>query len=411
MPKTPFILLFVILFTIISLNFGMMAETVDKGKFVKKQNKFYENHLKSMDAFYQKIEKKPKAKKFIFDLTGKQYPTDLKSYKTQWHNPVESQGSSGMCWAFAEVSHLESEIYRVRKEKIKLSQLYAVYCEYIEKAMGYVRSRGKSLFAEESERNAVIRNIKKYGMIPYRVYSGLPKGQPNHDHRRLFKELKAFLKGIKAANNWNPEYVKSTIKSILNHHIGSPPTQFKWKGKTYTPKQFYTNYMKLDMDNYVTFLSYLQKPYYQQVEYQVPDNWWHDATYYNIPLDVFMNTLKKVVKAGYTVSIGGDVSEPGYQAVAEVGVVPEFDIPSQYINEHSRQFRFSNKTTTDDHSIHIVGYRVVDGQYWFVIKDSGSGARNGIHVGYRFIHEDYVKLKWLEFTVPKDAVKSLLKKF
>ncbi len=393
------------------VGFNLMAEEVDKGKFVKKENKFYKNHLKKMTEYYEKIEKTPKKKRFVLDLKGKKFPTNLDNYKKQWHNPVESQGSSGMCWSFANVSYFESEIYRIHKKKIKLSQLYAVYCEYIEKASGFVKTRGKSLFAEGSERNAVTGNIKKYGMMPYKVFSGLLEGQPNHDHSRVYKEMKAFLKGIKKTNNWNPEYVKATIKSILNNYIGTPPSSFEWKGKTYTPLSFYKNYMKINMDDYVTILSYLQKLYYKQVEYQVPDNWWHDKSYYNIPLNEFMSTLKKLAKEGYTISIGGDVSEPGYNAVAEVGIVPDFDIPSNYINEHSRQFRFSNKTTTDDHSIHIIGYQIVDGKYWFVIKDSGSGARNGKNIGYRFIHEDYIKLKWLEFTIHKDAVKNILKKF
>ncbi len=399
----------IIVFLVV-FGFNLVAQETDKGKFVKKENKFYKNHLKTMNEYFDKIEKTPKKKSFVLDLKGKKFPAILADYKTQWHNPVESQGSSGMCWSFSTVSFLESEMYRIHKKKIKLSQLYVVYCEYIEKAMGYVQTRGKSLFAEGSEGNAVTKDIKKYGIIPYKIYSGLPSGQPNHDHRRLYREMKTFLKSIKKSNNWNPEYVKATIKSILNHHIGTPPTSFKWKGKTYTPLSFYKNYVKLDMDNYVEIMSYMQQPYYKQVEYEVPDNWWHDKSYYNIPLDEYMTIIKRLVKEGYTLSIGGDVSEPGYNAIAEVGIVPDFDIPSKYINENSRQFRFSNKTTTDDHGIHIVGYQIVEGKYWFVIKDSGSGARNGKNVGYRFIHEDYVKLKWMGFTIHKDAVKDILKK-
>jgi bleomycin hydrolase len=124
-----------------------------------------------------------------------------------------------------------------------------------------------------------------------------------------------------------------------------------------------------------------------------------------------MKTLKDVVKKGYTVSIGGDISEPGYNAKLEVGIIPSFDIPRAYIDENARQFRFSNRTTTDDHGIHIVGYTEYKGDMWFMIKDSGSGARNGKNVGYRFIREDYVKLKFMDFMVHRSAVEKLLKKF
>ena len=56
-------------------------------------------------------------------------------------------------------------------------------------------------------------------------------------------------------------------------------------------------------------------------------------------------------------SIGGDVSESGYSSKYDIAMVPSFDIPSQYIDENARQFRFSNGTTTDDHAIHLIGYK------------------------------------------------------
>jgi bleomycin hydrolase len=66
-------------------------------------------------------------------------------------------------------------------------------------------------------------------------------------------------------------------------------------------------------------------------------------------------------------------------------------------------------TTGDDHGIHLVGYKEMDGKDWYLIKDSGSGSRNNTHPGYYFYHEDYVKLKMLGFMVHKDAVKGLVK--
>jgi len=110
-------------------------------------------------------------------------------------------------------------------------------------------------------------------------------------------------------------------------------------------------------------------------------------------------------------AIGGDVSEPGYDSHKEVGIVPTFDIPSAYIDENARQFRFSNETTTDDHGIHLIGYTELDGKDWYLIKDSGSGSRNGPNKGFYFYHEDYVKLKIMSFLVHKDMAGDVLKKF
>jgi bleomycin hydrolase len=144
------------------------------------------------------------------------------------------------------------------------------------------------------------------------------------------------------------------------------------------------------------------------VRYPVPDNWWKSEEYYNIPLDQFMHVIKNAIRKGYTMAIGGDVSEPGYNGYKEVAVVPTFDIPAEYIDEHARQLRFSNKATTDDHGIHIVGYMEKNGKDWFLIKDSGSSSRNGANKGYYFYHEDYIKLKMMDFVVHKDAVKGIV---
>ena len=123
-----------------------------------------------------------------------------------------------------------------------------------------------------------------------------------------------------------------------------------------------------------------------------------------LPLDKYMSMIKKAIRSGYTICIAGDVSESGKSSELDVFVVPSYDIPSEYIDENARQFRFSNGTTTDDHNIHMVGYLEKDGEDWYLIKDSGSGARNGKMYGYYMFSEDYVKLKMLCFIVHKDLM-------
>ena len=65
--------------------------------------------------------------------------------------------------------------------------------------------------------------------------------------------------------------------------------------------------------------------------------------------------------------------------------------------------------------MHIVGFGQVNGEEWFLIKDSGSSSRNvgkdSKNFGFYFYHEDYVKLKMMDFIVHKDAMKDVLKKF
>lgn len=382
----------------------------DQGNFVEEKDGFYKNEiLKGIDEFNEA--EKEKKKEFKMDFSGMDLPKSKEEFTNYWYNDPISQGRTGTCWCFSTTSFFESEIYRLHGMKVKLSEMYTVYYEYVEKAKRFIKERGDSAFEEGSEANAVTRMWKMYGVVPAEAYSGMLPGQKFHDHKAMIKEMQSYLNNIKSTSAWNEEEAVTVIKSILNHYMGEPPTEFYFEGNKYSPKEFLNNYIKIIPDDYVDILSYMQKPYYQQVEYEVPDNWWHSDIYYNVPLDVFMDALKYAIRNGYTMTIGGDVSEAGYDSWHKVGVIPTFDIPSEYIDENARQFRFSNETTTDDHGIHLVGYMEKDGKDWYLIKDSGAGSRNTGDKGYYFYHEDYVKLKIMDFMVHKDAVENILKKF
>src|SRR5665647_3469892 len=391
------ILLTIGLFAMLTLT--SLAQNVSKGKIiteVKGKGFYIESILKDVTAVEEKQAEKEPYKRFVMDQSGMDLPNNQALYKTIWSNTTQSQGNAGTCWSFSTTSFYESEVLRLQNKKVEISEIYFAYCEYIEKA----------------------RIMKMYGAVPDEAYTGLIDGRKFHSHAKMVEEMTAFLNSMKTSNAWNVEYGLETIKSIMNHYIGVPPTEFVVDGKTFTPKTYLTDYLKINPDDYVEILSYKQEPYWQQVEYKVTDNWWHSKEYYNVPLDDFMDALKKAIKSGYTMSIGGDVSESGFSRETNCALIPDYDIPSAYINEDARQFRFSNETTTDDHGMQLIGYLENykgTGKDWFLIKDSSSGSRNvgstNPNFGYYFFHEDYIKLKMMGFTVHKDAVKDLLKKF
>jgi len=385
------------------------AQEKNKGVFTEPKPGYYFEVRKMIDEFNNPP--KEKREMFKLDFSGIDLPKSKEEFKYYWHSDPVNQGQTGTCWSFSTTSFFESEVYRLTGKKVTLSPMFTAYWEYVEKVTEYVRTRGKSLVGEGSEANAVTRIFKKYGAVPRESYTGLLPEQKTYDHSKLIKEINGYLTSVKETNAWDENEVISVVKSILNYYMTLPPTEVVVEGKKYSPKEYLSNYLKLNPDDYVDVLSYMQKPYWQQVEYQVPDNWWHSKDYYNVPLDDFMKIIKNAIKNGYTMSIGGDVSEAGYDSWTKSAVVPTFDIPSEYIDENARQFRFSNETTTDDHGIHLVGYVEKNGAVWFLIKDSGSGAFNTGDKGYYFYHQDYVKLKIMDFMVHKDAFKDYFSKF
>ena len=395
----------------------LIAQEKTKSVFLERKPGFFENSiLRDNRQIEEQNAVKPTVKYFRADLSDFKFPNKINLYNTiKFYNPPISQGNTGTCWAFSTTSLYESEVYRLTGQKVKLSEMFTVYWEYVEKTKRYVKERGKSAFAEGSEANAVTRIFKTYGAVPEDLYNGLTGDRKFHNHETLMGEMQQYLKTIKDSNAWYEEEVVETIKSILNHYMGQPPSSFTINGKSITPKQYISDVLKLNLEDYVDILSYKQEPYWQKVEYKVTDNWWHNKDYYNVPLDVFMDVIKKAIRNGYSMSIGGDVSEAGFDRVTQAAIVPTFDIPAEYIDEDARQFRFSNESTTDDHGLHLVGYTTVDGKDWFLIKDSGSGSRNndenGPEFGFYFFREDYIKLKMMDMAIHKDAVRDILAKF
>ena len=409
---------------VLSVGLSLFAQKpVDKGniKVIEQGRGYYvESILKDINSVNDSLNKEDEQPyvRFFMDQSDKDLPNDVSLYKKEWTYPTESQGNGGTCWSFSTTAFYESEIYRMSGRKIELSEIYTVYWEYVEKARRFIEKRGNSLFDEGSEGNAVARIMKQYGAVPKSEYTGLIDGRKFHTHAKMMAEMRGFLNSMKKNNAWDVKYGLETIKAIMNHYIGVPPVEFEVDGRSYTPQTYLERYLDLNPDDFVEILSYKQEPYWEQVEYKVPDNWWHSKEYYNVPLDDFMNVLKRAIKKGYTMSIGGDVSESGFLRITNCAMIPDFDIPSAYINEDARQFRFSNETTTDDHGMQLIGiledYKG-KGKDWYLIKDSSSGSRNvgegDPRFGYYFFHEDYIKLKMMGFTVHKDAVKDILKKF
>jgi bleomycin hydrolase len=263
----------------------------DRGVFVQPKNEFMDSMSAEANRFKKKAEVPERS--FQLDFSGISHPGSVNDFTRSWHTPPVSQGFSGMCWCFSATSFFESELYRLTKQEIKLSELYTVYWEYVEKARRYVQERGNSEFSEGSEANAVPRIWKKYGVVPASAYTGMMPGQKFHDHRTLIAEMQGYLTSLKQNNAWNEEAALATIRSLLDHYLGRPPESIQVNGKAMTPAEYLSNVLKLKLDDYVEIMSLMEKPYYQKAEYEVSDNWWHSKDYLNVPLDDFMAVLKK----------------------------------------------------------------------------------------------------------------------
>ena len=99
--------------------------------------------------------------------------TVVKEVKT---TDVRNQSRSSTCWSFSGLAMIETELLRIGKPAINLSEMYIVRHTHSEKAEKYVRLHGNINFGGGGAFYDVIETIKKYGIVPEEVYPGLNYG-------------------------------------------------------------------------------------------------------------------------------------------------------------------------------------------------------------------------------------------
>ena len=331
-------------------------------------------------------------------------PETVEEFKPFFHFPPKHQGLTGSCWAHTGISFIETEVQRKQGKEIKLSVMQIVYWDFYQKCRHFIETRGENDIRVGSQIGGTFRVAKEFGLIPEENFTGNPS-EEGYDTGPLYEELAAYLDYLRSNAYWDLESAMIYVKTILEKHLGEMPEEFTFEGKTYTPKSFLKKVLKFNPDKFTSIQSTLSLPFYEYDNFPFPDHWWKGKEFYNLPLDEFYSVILKAVKAGYSVPIGGDTSEPGYNRYEGIAFIPETDIPQEFIDQDAREYRIYNETTGDDHAVHIVGYVNLNGVDWFLLKDSSRSAYQSDHPGYYFYREDYIKLKMLNAIVPSYLVK------
>lgn len=203
--------------------FAQKNKEKDKAVFKERKKGYFQNTVLKNISDHKNADKAEPKKYFSVDFNVYEFPTTIDEYTSIWHNQPINQGLTGTCWSFASTSFFESEAKRISNIEIKLSEMFSVYYEYVDRAIYFVKNRGEMHFGQGSEANALKRIMKNYGTIPYSDYTGLLKCQKSYDHSKMFDEMNSYLKWVKNDNAWNENVVVETIKDILNYYMCTPP--------------------------------------------------------------------------------------------------------------------------------------------------------------------------------------------
>ena len=360
---------------------------------------------------------------------------------------MKNQSNSGTCWCFSALSFLESEIIKAKNLKADaypdLSEMFVVRHSYHDRALKFVRLNGFLNMAQGSGFGDVLEVIRDYGIAPQSAFSGMNYGYELPAQGELDAVLKGYVQAV--IKNPNRKLTANWIKGfdgILDAYLGEIPESFQVDGVTYTPET-YRDALGINPDDYVNISSYTHHPFYTQFAIEVEDNWrW--GLCYNLPLDEFMAVIDNAIDNGYTVAWGGDVSETGFTrdglailvdtSVKPTGsdqerwvggpdqrspfppqagqAGPAKELPKELeVTQESRQVMFDEKTSTDDHGMHIYGTaKDQNGTKYYLVKNSWGVT--GAYDGTWYMSENFVKAKTLNFVVnkkalPKDIAKKL----
>ena len=325
------------------------------------------------------------------------------------HTSIKRQ-RGGSCWSFSTVAFLESEVLRTNadvvaalkeaKVELDLSDYYVVYWAYVEKAREYAQRKGENArFTDGGLSHDVTWVVETYGIVPESDYVVV------EDYGAMRTELNAVVERHAESGDWSEDAVVAEIREVLDRHLAPPPETITVDGREMTPIEYATDYLALDPGSYWEVSSYTDFPFYARGELDIPDNWWDYDGYYNVPLDAWIRTINRALDGGYPVVIDTDWGDMGASwNGAGLAVMHPVMMPGYLINQDTRQSDFAEGRTTDDHLVLAVDHRVVNGEDWYLIKNShgtGSGRR-----GYVWIRGDWMAMRVLAYMVHVDAVDS-----
>lgn len=249
---------------------------------------------------------------------------------------ITNQKSSGRCWLFSGLNVLRAEAIKEHGlGDFQFSQNYLFFYDQFEKSNLFLQAVIDTRDKDFSDREVdwlfsnplsdggtwtgAANLVHKYGVVPAdampETYSANNTSGWTSILRKVLRQDGLKLReGRESASRLQKmkEEMLSEVYHILCLTLGTPPTEFTFKGETYTPKSFAAKYVKANLDGgYVLLMNDPSRPYYKTYEIAYDrhlydgDNW----LYLNLPIEDIKPMAIASIKAGKAMYFSCDVGK------------------------------------------------------------------------------------------------------
>ena len=345
-----------------------------------------------------------------------------------------NQKSSGRCWIFAAVNMLRRELIRNKKlpESFEFSQSYVFFFDKLER-MNYnlklvedlkqqdhsfdsrlVQHILKEPFGDGGQWVMFTNIANKYGLVPQDIYpESLHSSNSRGVNKVLSRMFRTYVKDI--YNNQRSFDKQSALQETyetLIRFFGEPPQDINWNYttnknvKTYngTPKDFMTNFCKIDLNDYVSLTHDPRNEYNNLYGVEHLGNVVNGdvVKYLNLDINRLSDLSKSAINDNVPIWFGSDVGQ-FFNSKLSLLDKKSFD----YINflnikdtmNKRERIEFCESLMT--HAMVYVGYNVDrygKVNYW---KIENSWGTNGQYKGNLICSDNWFKEYTYQFILPK----------
>ena len=353
---------------------------------------------------------------------------------------ITDQKSSGRCWLFTGLNVLRAAAADKHDlGDFRFSQNYCFFYDQLEKAnlflQAVIDTRDKPFDDREVDWlfsnpisdggtfTGVANLVMKYGVVPANV---MPESYSANNTSAMATQLKTLLRrdGLKLRElparelqQAKTEMLKD-VYHVLGLCLGVPPTEFEWKGRTYTPKAFYQELLGYDLEhNYVMMMNDPCREYGKVYEIQY-DRHLYDGQnwlYVNLPVERIKEMAIASIKANKAMYFSCDVAKVLDRAKG-VADLRNFDYESLLGVDLSmdKRERVMTHASGSSHAMTLIAVDLKDGvpQKWMVENSWGasSGYQGNIIMTDEWFDEYMFRLVVEKQFVPADVLKMLEQK-